>query len=365
MVGTGYSGWENILFLDCRIVDPIKRLLICLVEKKEVAMRLELQRVVFALSLAVGIVVAPAVRAAEKPTVTLGLVAYLSEFWPAILAQKLGYFDEAGIKVDIVMTHASSKSVQLATIGAVDIGAGGAIDPIRAIGSGATVKLVASGAINSTTMLFAKPEIKSIEGLHGKRVIVGGPEDITSVWWAAMAKKHNMDPTKDVQLLYAGATTDRFAALVAGGVDAASLSTPAAFAAEAKGYTNLGLFAPYTPNLPYIGYYANEKWAKANRPALVAFVKGLQKATAFIYDRRNRDKAADILVETTKVDKTIALQTYDLIVQIKAFAPDASFTDAEINAVQNTLIAAKNMTPPAKPVTAFYDGSYVKEAAGR
>jgi NitT/TauT family transport system substrate-binding protein len=329
-------------------------------------MKSRLKAFVLALALAAATLGAPAsVRAADKPTVTLGLVAYLSEFWPALVAQKLGYFDEAGIKVDIVITGASSKTVQTASLGAIHIGSSGMIDPIRAMDGGAQVKLVASGVVNSTTMLFTKPDIKTVAQLKGKRVIVGGSKDITAVWWAAMAKKAGLDPVKDVELLFAGATPDRFAALVAGGVDAASLSTPAAFAAEAKGFNNLGLFGPYMPNLPYIAYYANTDWAKANRPALVAFVKGLQRGTAYIYDAKNRDEAAKILAEFTKVQQDVALQTYDLIVKIKAFAPDAGFTEAGINAVQQVLITEGDVKPPMKPVAALYDDSYVKEASAK
>jgi NitT/TauT family transport system substrate-binding protein len=303
------------------------------------------------------------VRAADKPTVTLGLVAYLSEFWPALVAQKLGYFDQAGITVDIVITGASAKTVQAAAVGAIDIGSSGMIDPVRAMAGGAQVKLVASGVVNSTTMMFVKPEIKTVGELKGKRVIVGGPKDITAVWWAAMAKTAGLDPVNDVELLFAGATPDRFAALAAGGVDAASLSTPAAFAAEAKGFRNLGLFAPYMPDLPYIAYYANADWASKNRTTVVAFVKGLQRGAAYIYDPNHRDEAAKILAEFTKVQQDVALQTYDLIVKIRAFAPDAGFTDAGIDAVQQVLIAEGDVKPPLKPVAALYDDRYVKEAS--
>src|SRR5262249_44705490 len=120
-----------------------------------VVMKSVVRNCVLALSLATATLVSSAsVRAADKPTVTLGLVAYLSEFWPALVAQKLGYFDEAGIKVDIVITGASSKTVQTASLGAIHIGSSGMIDPIRAMDGGANVKLVASGVVNSTTMLF-------------------------------------------------------------------------------------------------------------------------------------------------------------------------------------------------------------------
>lgn len=282
-----------------------------------------------------------------------------------MIAQKLGYFEDEGIKIDIVITGASARTVQNAALDAVDIGAGGVIDPIRAIDGGAQVTLIASGVITSTTMLLTKPEIKTVAQLKGKRVIVGGPKDITAVWWAAMAKKSGLDPINDVELLYAGATPDRGSALMAGGVDAASLSTPTAFTVELKGFNNLGLFAPYTPDLPYIAYYANTAWMQKNRPAVVAFVKGLQRGTAFIYDSKNREECGNILSEYTKVQHDVALQTYDLILKIKAFSSDASFTDAGINTVQQVLIDGGDVQPPLKLVATFYDGSYVKDALAR
>jgi ABC-type nitrate/sulfonate/bicarbonate transport system substrate-binding protein len=117
------------------------------------------------------------------------------------------------------------------------------------------------------------------------------------------------------------------------------------------------------PDLPYIAYYANADWAGKNRAAVVAFVKGLQRGTAYIYDPKNRDEAAKILAEFTKVQQDVALQTYDLIVKIKAFAPDAGFTAAGVDAVQQVLIAEGDVKPPIKPVAALYDDSYVTEAS--
>jgi NitT/TauT family transport system substrate-binding protein len=313
-----------------------------------------------------GAVTAPApVRAADKPSVTIGFVAMLSEFWPAMVADRKGFFDEAGIKADIVTTSASAKSVQMAAIGAINIGTGSLLDATRGIDAGADIKVVASGVVISTTMLYARPEIRSVAELKGKRVMVGGPKDITNVWWAAMAKASGLDGAKDVDLLFAGATPDRYAALVAGGVDAVAVSTPMAFSAEQKGYANLGLMGPFIPDLPYIAWYANGPWAKANRGAVTAFVKGLSRGVDFIYEPKNRAEAAAILADFTKVSADDALKTYDLIVRIKAFAPGVGFTDASVNETQKVLIEMGDMKPPAKPVAAIYDDSFVKAVAGK
>src|SRR5258708_37571782 len=114
-----------------------------------------------------------------------------------MVAARKGFFDEAGIKAYIVTTSASAKSGQMAAIGAINVGTGSLLDATRGIDAGADIKVVASGVVISTTMLYARPEIRSVAELKGKRVMVGGPKDITNVWRAAMAKDSGLDGATD------------------------------------------------------------------------------------------------------------------------------------------------------------------------
>ena len=69
--------------------------------------------------------------------------------------------------------------------------------------------------------IHAKPEVKSIEELRGKRIAVsrfGSSADVSARY---ALRKYNLDPQKDVILLQLGAMTTIFGALRSGAVEGA------------------------------------------------------------------------------------------------------------------------------------------------
>ena len=109
--------------------------------------------------------------------------------------------------------------------------------------------------------LLAKPAIRTMADLKGKIVSVGGPKDITRIFFERMLASGGV-AARDVDLIFAGATSARMAALQSGAADAALLTTPYNFHAEAAGYTNLGLAADLV-DMPFSGVSVNRNWAAA------------------------------------------------------------------------------------------------------
>src|SRR5262249_22714906 len=144
--------------------------------------------------------------------------------WPLLIAKDKGYFTDAGIDVDIIVTGSSAGSAQQAAAGSVEIGNSSVFDAFRAIDRGADLKIVLSSQANATHMLFASRVKKPAAALKGRRVITGGPKDIINLWWEAAARHFGLDPQNDVDLVFSGATAARYAALVGGAVDAAVLA---------------------------------------------------------------------------------------------------------------------------------------------
>jgi NitT/TauT family transport system substrate-binding protein len=171
---------------------------------------------------------APA-RAAEPTTLTAAIIGISVSIWPAIVADKKGFFAEEGLKVDFISAGASARSLQQVAAGSAEIGSSSMVDTIRGIGGGAQVKIFLNSLAVGTHSLVAAKTIKSVAELRGKKVMTGGPGDVTNLWWGAMARHFGLDPAKDVDLLFSGATTARLAALVAGAIDASVLSTPQSF----------------------------------------------------------------------------------------------------------------------------------------
>ena len=309
-----------------------------------------------------GILVSQAARAQGAPqSLSLGIIGNTVEYYPIFVADKKGFFAQNRLKVDVVTTGSSARSAQMTATSAVNIGSSSWLDTVRAIDGGAEIKIVANSLHTATTMLIGAKNIKSIADLKGKRVSMGGAKDITMVWWIAMAQKSGLNPQKDAEVIFGGGTPARFAALAAGGVEAAAVATPLAFKALQEGYTNLGLMGGFLPNVPYMSWHANARWAAADRDAVVRFIRANNQAIAFIFDMRNRGAVAQILASSSGVSLDDALKTHDLVVQIKGFAADSGGTPDGVQGIVKVLTEFGDMKAP-RPVAFYYDDSYVRAA---
>jgi NitT/TauT family transport system substrate-binding protein len=315
-----------------------------------------------ALMLGVLLPFAPA-PAQNLPVVTLSYVTDNSSCWPAIVAREKGFFEAEGIKVDWIRAGQSSKALQMLAAKATHISNSSVVDTFRAIDSGAPLVSFLNGMDAGLHWMIAAKPIRRIEDLKGKRIVTGGQGDITNLWWLAMAKKHGFDGQRDAQLIFAGSTTNRMAALIAGGVEGAVISPPQSFKLLEDGYTDLGPMAPYLGALPIMTFAANRDWVKANGKILTAFAKAHIRATAFLW--ANRQEASEIIAKAggTSVDE--ALKTWDVASKVKAYRVDGRFSDEGLKNAIATLAAAGDIKDTSRPVSYYYEDSFVKAAQPR
>ena len=196
---------------------------------------------------AIIVALAFAIPAAAAETVTAGSVSSGStNLWPVMIGIKKGFFAAADIKVDLILAQSNASVIQQLAANSINISiSGGLVDPIRAIDKGAPIALVRIETQKPPYALLAKPTIRKIPDLKGKIVSVGGPKDITRIFFERMLMASGVAP-RDVDLIFAGATTARMAALESGAADAALLTTPYNFHAQAAGFTNLGLVSRWS-----------------------------------------------------------------------------------------------------------------------
>src|SRR6516165_3560802 len=246
-----------------------------------------------ALSLAV-----PA-RAAE--TIIAGSVSSGStNLWPVAIGMNKGFFAAAGIKIDLVFAQSNASVIQQLAANSINISvSGGLVDPIRAIDRGAPIALVRIETEKPPYALLAKPAIKTIADLKGRIVSVGGPKDITRIFFERMLKASGV-AARDVDLIFAGATTARLAALQSGAADAALLTTPCNFHAEAAGFANLGLASDFI-DMPFSGVSVNRNWAARNMKTAQAYLVVHGEATAWLEDPANRDEAIKVMVRVSSL----------------------------------------------------------------
>jgi NitT/TauT family transport system substrate-binding protein len=296
----------------------------------------------------------------EPVTVTAAVISVTVSIWPAIVAKEKGYFDEEGIKLDIINSGASSRALQQVAAGAVNIGSSSMVDTVRAIDGGAGVQVFINSLAVGTHSLIAAKTIKSVADLKGKRVMTGGAGDITNIWWYAMAKHYGLDPVKDVDLMFSGSTPSRLAALAAGGIEATVLSTPQSFTAVEQGFTDLGPVAPYLGEFPMMIWHVNNDWAKANEKTLLAFVRAHNKAVRYMIDPKNRQEVSELLAKASGSSLEDSLKTWDICVKINAFVADGAVTDATVMRVADTLLASGDIKEKPKGPGVYFNDRFIK-----
>jgi NitT/TauT family transport system substrate-binding protein len=286
----------------------------------------------------------PAAQAAD--VVHVGSVdATSANLWPLHIAIKNGYFATANLDIDLVFAQSNASVIQQLAAGSFDIApSAGMVDPIRAIDKGAPVALIRIVIQAPPYALLARPEIKTIEDLKGKTIIIGGAKDITRIFTENMLVPHGLK-TGDYDYVFAGATSARFAALKSGAVDAALLTMPFNFFAETAGYANLGFTFDYLPGMPFAAMAVNRDWARANPGVVKRFLDAYNKGVAWFYDSANREDAVKLQAEISKIERDDIEKAYAFLHDKRLFEPAGIVSKTKVKAVIDALRDLGDLPP--------------------
>jgi ABC-type nitrate/sulfonate/bicarbonate transport system substrate-binding protein len=287
------------------------------------------------LLLAGGLAGQPA-RAAE--TVILGSVGSAStNLWPVYIGINKGFFAAEDVKIDLVFAQSNAGVNQQLAAGSVNFAINtGLVDPIRAIEKGAPVAIVRIEVQGPPYILLGRSTVKSMKDLRGKTISLGGAKDITRIFVERMLATEGIKPG-EFDMVFAGATSARFAALQSGAVDAAILAPPFSFRAEAAGFTNLGLTIDYVKDLPFAGTVVNRSWAAANKRTAEKVLAVYNKSIAWFHDPQNRAEAVKIMIDVSKMQADDVEKSYDFLQRGKFLEPTGKVSRAKLAALVGAL----------------------------
>jgi ABC-type nitrate/sulfonate/bicarbonate transport system substrate-binding protein len=285
-------------------------------------------------------------RGQAADTVTVGSVDPSSaNLWPLYIGEKLGYFEAAGLKIDLIFAPSNAAVIQQLAAGSYDVApSAGMVDPVRAIEKGAPEAIVRIVIQAPPYALLAKPAIKTMKELKGKTIMLGGAKDITRIFAERMLTPNGVRPG-DYDTLFAGATSARFAALQSGAVDAALLTVPFNFYGETAGFSNLGFTFDYLPDMPFAGMAVNRNWAVANKSRVERFLDVYNKSIAWFSDSKNRDEAVRMMVATSKLNQADVARAYDFLHDKNLFEPTGKVSKAKLGTVVGALRELGDIPP--------------------
>ena len=225
------------------------------------------------------------------------------------VAKDRGYYREEGLDVELIVMP-SAVAVQALIGGNVKfatVGGAGLPPALR----GAPIRFLFTTFSRPMFWLFAKPEIRSIGDLKGKRVGVSslgsGPDSILR----DLLKKHGIEGGREVVIMPMGAGTARFGALKAGSVDAAMLSIPSNFLAQEAGFRELVSFIEQDIVELQGSILASEQLLESEPALAEKFVRGALKG--FRAFRDNRSGTIQVLTRFLRLKEEMVAKIYDLI----------------------------------------------------
>jgi NitT/TauT family transport system substrate-binding protein len=275
---------------------------------------------------------------ADDEKITFGTVGQASaNMWPTFIGMQKGFFAAERLKPDIVYVQSSAALVQQVAAGSLGISIStGLADPLRAVGMGAPVAVLRIEVQAPPYDLVAKPSIKTLADLKGKLISLGGPKDITRIYVERMLAPSGIK-RGDFDMVFAGATTARAAALMAGAVDAAILLPAFNFQAIQKGFHSLGLTVDYVKDLPFSGMAVNVPWAQAHKDMLAKVMRAENRSIAWFEDGANRAEAVQILQSESHLSEDDTEKAYDFFRNGHFFEPTGKVSRAKLAALAKAM----------------------------
>lgn len=207
-----------------------------------------------------------------------------SSFYPFVAAQKLGYWDDENLDVELVPGSGSGALVEQMIAGNLPAGAPSLPSVVEGLGAGLDVIDIYTLSYGSVFAIWVPEDsdIKSVADLAGKNIGIseaGGGE--TSVLSSAL-QDVGIDPVSGVTLIPIGsgeATT--LDAIQSGRVDAYSSSKNDGFSLEVSGVALREITPPLYAGFPGRSIIATPNGFEENKEALTRMARGVAKATLF------------------------------------------------------------------------------------
>ena len=225
------------------------------------------------------------------------------------VAKSRGYYLQENLDVELIQMPVGV-GVNATVAGNVEFAAMGSA-LFSAILGGAPLKIVMSSFRRPLFQVYAKPEIRDLSQLKGKKIGVPAIGTAGHSMLVEVLRKHGQDAGRDFSMLGLGLTETLLQALLSGVIDAAILSPPYAFVAEDTGYRKVISFIDEDVIFPGGGIGANDSLLRAN-PALVEqFTRASLKG--HLYARSNRAGTIPIIARQMRMKEDYAFKYFDLM----------------------------------------------------
>ncbi len=254
----------------------------------------------------------------DLTVVKLNEVTHSIFYAPQYAAISQGFFEEEGLKIDLITGEGADKVATAVLSGDVDIGFCGPEATIYVYNEGKEDYVISFAQLtkrDGSFLLGREPDLNfTFDKVKGKYIIggrKGGMPEMTLEW---VLRQNGIEPGEDVFI----DTSIQFAAMsgafIGGTGDYVSLFEPVALALEKEGYgyvvASIGV---ESGELPYTCYNAKKSFIENNPEIIQKFTNALYKGQIWVDENSSEEIAGSIIEffpDTSMEDLTAVVERY-------------------------------------------------------
>lgn len=287
----------------------------------------------------------------------LALISEGVNTWPVYVAQAQGFWKNAGVDVDITVTGSSIQQLDALKKGEFDIGFQQVDHIVRGVELGADLFIFMGQSHAPELSLMVSQDIHAVADLKGKTIVVDDARTGYSLLLKKLFEQHGLKQG-DTIFKNVGGSQERFDAMKAGEGSACFLNPPFDRNLLNAGLKSLGTTTDFFPTYPGPIAAARRAWAREHRAALIAFIRGFNRAYAWLQAGANQTEAIKLLPARLNMPAEAAARALQRVFS----RPRPQITDDGVRQVMDLVWAAEEFKAPKGAPAKYMDLSYLQEA---
>lgn len=232
----------------------------------------------------------------ELTKIKVAEVTHSMFYTPQYVAHALGYFEEEGLEVEILLVPGADKVTAAVLSGDVQIGFCGSEATIYVYNQGEKDYLITFAGLTKRDGSFLVSREKydnfTLNDLKGKYVVGGRKGGMPEMTFEYTLKENGIDPKGDLTIDTSIAFASMAGAFIGGTGDFVTLFEPQALQIESQG---LGYVVASIGELggvvPYTAYNAKKSYIEENSEVIEGFTKAIQKGLDYVYNHSDEELA--------------------------------------------------------------------------
>lgn len=293
--------------------------------------------------------------------VKLAEVTHSAFYAPLYVSLEKGYFKEAGIDLDLILTSGADKVAASVLSGDVQIGFAGPESAIYVYNGGEENYLVTFAGLTKRDgqFIFSKNNKPfDWKDLIGKEVLVGRKGGMPALNFLNALKNAGINPN-DVKLNYSVEFAALSGSYIAGVGDYVNLFEPNATLLEKEGYGKVvASIGEKSGSVPYTAFYTQKNYLEANKELLEKFTKALEQGINFVKENTEEEIAKAIqpqFPDSSLNDLTVIVKRYK---DADSWLPNAYINEDIYKNLESIMMDAKLITEYAPYDKLVYNFSH-------